>query len=79
MTPFNRPPRSNAKDDLVNIIPSKQNRNTNAGELRNIVAVDTETQDGYIFLIADSEGNWFDGKNITFEIHFNKRQCPGDT
>jgi hypothetical protein len=34
--------------------------------LRVIVGVDTETESGNIFLIADSNGNWLDGTNISF-------------
>ena len=67
MTPHRRLPRSNAKQ-LSEIRVRKQNRNANAGGLRDIVGIDTETQDGNIFLIADSERNWLDiaNNNITF-------------
>jgi hypothetical protein len=60
------PPKSNALD-LSKIWVHKQNRNKNAGERRRIVAVDTETIDGNIFLIADSENHFLDGAAITFE------------
>src|SRR2546422_845703 len=58
-------PRSNDKD-LSLIRVCKQNRNANDGRLSDIVAVDTETEDGNIFLIADSKGNWLDDANISF-------------
>jgi len=58
-------PTSNAKS-LDGIRVRKQNRNLNSTELRKFVAMDTETDNGDIFLIADSDGNYLDGK-ITFE------------
>jgi hypothetical protein len=60
------PPKSNALD-LSKIWVHKQNRNKNISRPQPIVAVDTETHNGNIFLIADSEGNFLDGFNITFE------------
>jgi len=58
-------PTSNAKT-LDGIRVRKQNRNTNNVEQPwKIVAVDTETENGNIFLIADSEENYLD--DITFE------------
>jgi len=59
-------PTSNAKT-LDGIRVRKQNRNLNASKIpRYFVGVDTETNNGDIFLIADSDGNYLDGK-ITFE------------
>jgi len=58
-------PKSNAKT-LYGIRVRKQNRNLNSTHLREFVAVDTETENGDIFLIADSDGNYLD-KMITFE------------
>jgi hypothetical protein len=58
-------PRSNSKDLSV-IRVRKQNRNTNASGMRDIVGVDSETQDGNILLIADSMNNWLDIDDITF-------------
>lgn len=58
-------PTSNAKT-LDGIRVRKQNRNTNNIEKPwEIVGIDTETDKGYIFLIADSQRNFLD--NITFE------------
>lgn len=60
-------PKSNVKS-LLNIRVRKQNRNLNCVlKPREIVAVDTETDDGDIFLIADSDGNYLDLNEITFE------------
>jgi hypothetical protein len=60
-------PTSNAKT-LDGIRVRKQNRNPNNLEkLPEIIAVDTETVDGNIFLIADSDGKYLDHPNITFE------------
>ena len=57
---------SNAKT-LDGIRMRKQNRNLNASkDPRYVVGVDTETDNGDIFLIADSDGNYLDNK-ITFE------------
>jgi len=53
-------PTSNAKS-LDGIRVRKQNRNLNSTELRKFVAMDTETHNGDIFLIADSDGNYLDG------------------
>jgi len=59
-------PTSNAKT-LDGIRVRKQNRNLNASKIpRYFVGVDTETHNGDIFLIADSDGNYLDGM-ITFE------------
>ena len=59
-------PTSNAKT-LDGIRTRKQNRNPNTSKLpRYCVGIDTETENGDIFLIADSDGNYFDGV-ITFE------------
>ena len=58
-------PTSNAKS-LDGIRVRKQNRNLNSTELRKFVAMDTETHNGDIFLIADSDGTYLDGM-ITFE------------
>src|ERR671938_482241 len=51
--------------DIIKV--RKQNRDSTAGNLRPIVAIDTETQNGNIFLIADSNGNWLEHPDITFE------------
>jgi len=59
-------PTSNAKT-LDGIRMRKQNRNLNSSkDPRYVVGVDTETHNGDIFLIADSDGNYLDSK-ITFE------------
>ena len=59
-------PTSNAKT-LDGIRMRKQNRNLNSSkDPRYVVGMDTETHDGDIFLIADSDGNYLDSK-ITFE------------
>jgi len=59
-------PTSNSKT-LDGIRMRKQNRNLNSSkDPRYVVGVDTETDNGDIFLIADSDGNYLDGK-ITFE------------
>lgn len=60
-------PTSNAKT-LDGIRVRKQNRNhNNIDKPREIVAVDTETEKGNIFLISDHDGNYLDYPNITFE------------
>lgn len=60
-------PTSNSKT-LDGIRTRKQNRNLNSSkDPRYCVGVDTETENGDIFLIADSDGNYLDGE-ITFEI-----------
>lgn len=59
-------PRSKAKD-LTYIKTRKQNRNVNESVRRKIVGIDTETHDGDIFLIYDSDGNFLDHPNITFD------------
>ena len=58
-------PTPNAKT-LDGIRVRKQNRNINSTHLRQFVAADTETENGDIVLIADSDGNYLD-KMITFE------------
>lgn len=59
-------PTSNAKT-LEGIRMRKQNRNLNSSKYpKYCVGIDTETENGNIFLIADSDGNYLDGK-ITFE------------
>lgn len=52
---------------LTFIKTRKQNRNANKSERRILVGIDTETINGDIFLLADSEGNFIDYPNITFE------------
>jgi len=60
-------PTSNAKT-LDGIRVRKQNRNLNSVQnTRKIVGIDTETDDGNIFLISDDNGNFLDLENITFE------------
>lgn len=52
---------------LDNICVIKQNRNPNNSKRRQIVAVDTETENGNIFLIQDNNGRLLDYPDITFE------------
>lgn len=52
-------PKSNAKT-LDGIRTRKQNRNLNSIQRKQVIAVDTETENGDIFLIADSDGNYLD-------------------
>lgn len=60
-------PTSNAKS-LDGIRVRKQHRNpNNLPSAPDIVALDTETVVGNIFLIADSDGKYLDYPNITFE------------
>lgn len=59
-------PRSNFKE-LGKIRVRKQNRNPNTSHRRKTVGVDTETENGDIFLISDSDGNKLEYPNITFE------------
>jgi len=60
-------PTSNAKT-LDGIRVRKQNRNLNSVQNpRKIVGIDTETDEGNIFLISDDKGNFLDLENITFE------------
>lgn len=59
-------PRSNAKI-LDNIRPRKQNRNPNVAKRRIVIGIDTETEDGDIFLIADSNGKILDHPDIIFD------------
>ncbi len=59
-------PTSNCKD-LEKIWVRKQNRSpNNVKNPREIIGIDTETENGDIFLIADSDGNYLDDE-ITFE------------
>src|SRR5438309_915034 len=58
--------RSKAKD-LTFIKMQWQNRNVNDSEQRIVVGLDTETDDGNIFLLADSDGNKLEYPNVTFE------------
>jgi hypothetical protein len=65
--PFaSRLPLCNAKD-LDEIRVRKQNRNPNVSRRRKIVAIDTETHDGNIFLIADSDGHVLDYPNVNID------------
>lgn len=59
-------PKSNAKE-LGKIRVKKQNRDSTAAVRRKVVAMDTETYNGNIFLIADSEGHTLEYPNISFE------------
>jgi len=60
-------PTSNAKT-LDGIRVRKQNRNFNAVKKRKkVVGIDTETDDGNIFLISDDNGNYLDLDDITFD------------
>ncbi|QLH08813.1 DNA polymerase [Candidatus Nitrosotenuis sp. DW1] len=47
-----------------------QNRDCARSDLRPIYALDTETREGNIFLIADSDGNWLDGISAESVIKF---------
>jgi hypothetical protein len=53
--------------DLSSIITRVQNRNVNSMAWRPTVGVDTETDDGDIFLLADSLGNKVEYPNVTFD------------
>ena len=55
---------------LDNIRVIKQNRNPNNSKLRKVVTIDTETEDGNIFLLEDDSGRFLDHTNITFENFF---------
>jgi len=59
-------PRSTAKK-LTFIRVRKQNRNPNAVPRRVVVCLDTETDDGNIFLLADSENNRLEYPDVTFD------------
>ena len=59
-------PRSNPKE-LTYIKTRKQNRNVNQSERRKVIGIDTETHDGNIFLICDSDGNFIDHPDISFD------------
>lgn len=59
-------PRSKPKD-LTYIKQIKQNRNVNQSERRKVQGIDTETYNGDIFLICDSDGNFIDYPDITFD------------
>ncbi len=58
--------KSNAKD-LTYIKTKKQNRNENKSERRVTIGIDTETTNGDIFLICDSDGNFLNYPDITFD------------
>ena len=58
--------RSKPKD-LTYIKTRKQNRNENKSMRRKIVGIDTETHDGNVFLICDSDGNFLDYPDIAFD------------
>src|SRR6185437_10602134 len=58
-------PKSNAKD-LTFIKVQIQNRNPNVVDRRTVVGLDTETDNGNIFLLADSDGNRLEYPKITF-------------
>lgn len=59
-------PTSNAKT-FDGIRVRKQNRNFNAAKnWKQVVGIDTETDDGNIFLISDNNGKYLDLDNITF-------------
>ncbi|MGI0074155.1 MAG: DNA polymerase [Nitrosotalea sp.] len=59
-------PRSKAKD-LTYIKQGRPNRNVNQSVRRKVKGIDSETSDGDIFLICDSDGNFLDYPNITFD------------
>ncbi len=52
---------------LDNIRVIKQNRNPNNSKLRKVIVIDTETENGNIFLLEDDSGKFLDHLNITFE------------
>lgn len=66
MTPLHTVPKSNAKE-LSKIRIRKQNRDGATSSRRKTVTIDTETEDGDIFLIADSNGKYLEYPDITFE------------
>lgn len=59
-------PKSNPKD-LSSIRIKKQNRDPAISHQRKVVGIDTETENGNIFVIADSNGRWLDYPNVNFE------------
>ena len=63
---FLKCPISNAYN-LDKIKQVKQYRRVGASELREIVAIDTETYNGNIIVLADSDGNYIDYPHITME------------
>ncbi len=64
MTPFFPVSKSKILDNIRVI---KQNRNPNNSKLRKVVAIDTETENGNIFLLEDDSGRFLDQHDITFE------------
>jgi hypothetical protein len=66
MTKYVLVPRSKTKD-LTYIKTRKQNRNVNQSKRRSTIGIDSETHDGDIFLIYDSDGNFLDHPNISFD------------
>ena len=59
-------PRS-MPNELTFTKQGKQNRNPNLSERRKVIGIDTETHNGDIFLICDSDGNFLDHPDITFD------------
>src|SRR5438128_6804640 len=59
-------PRSKAKE-LTFIRVRFQNRNPNTSDRRIVVGLDTETDNGKIFLLADSYGSRLEYPDITFD------------
>jgi len=59
-------PKSNTKE-LGKIRVKKQNRDSTAAVRRKVISIDTETHDGNIFLIADSDSHILEYPNISFE------------
>jgi hypothetical protein len=53
--------------NLDEIIQRRQNRNVGASERREVVAIDTETYNGDIILLADSDGNYLEHPDITLD------------
>jgi hypothetical protein len=64
MTPFFPISKTKVLDDIRVI---KQNRNPNNSKLRKVVVIDTETENGNIFLLEDDSGRFLDHPDITFE------------
>lgn len=63
-------PITDSKKLHSNFYSQKQNRRIANSELRAIHALDTETRNGDIFLIADSDGNYLDDINTKSVIKF---------
>src|SRR5918912_2517377 len=67
---FLKCPISNSYN-LDKIKQVKQYRRLGASELRPVVAIDTETYNGDIIVLADSDGNYLDYPHISMENVFS--------